>query len=198
MSSRLIIFAKNPIIGKTKTRISRKLGDEVALAIYYRLINKAQRITSDLPFDKVVYYSEFVDTEDSWDNSIYDKRQQVDRDLGARMDLAIREQFDEGFDKVVLIGTDIYELTSSIIKQAFMALDNSDVVLGPAKDGGYYLIGMKNADSSIFDITAWSTHSVFDETLKNIKRTYRTYTLLPELNDIDEPEDLEGTDLLTF
>ena len=115
MSSRLIIFAKNPIIGKTKTRISRKLGDEVALAIYYRLINKAQRITSDLPFDKVVYYSEFVDTEDSWDNSIYDKRQQVDRDLGARMDLAIREQFDEGFDKVVLIGTDIYELTSSII-----------------------------------------------------------------------------------
>ena len=73
MNRLLIIFARNPELGKTKTRLAKKLGDEVALAIYYKLINKMQEVTADLAVDKAIYYSSVIDKEDSWDNTIYQK-----------------------------------------------------------------------------------------------------------------------------
>lgn len=195
MTDTLIIFAKNPELGKTKTRIGRKLGDEVALAIYYKLIHQTQEITKDLKVSKVVYYSDFIDMEDSWDNSIYNKKKQVNDDLGKRMQIACKDELGSGANKVVLIGTDIYSLSGEVIENAFKKLDSSDIVLGPAKDGGYYLIGMKEPNSDVFNLNEWSHSKVFQETIDIIEKLGLKYSTVEMLNDIDEPEDLLGTDL---
>ncbi len=195
MNETLIIFAKNPALGHTKTRIGKKLGDEVALAIYYKLINRAQKVTKDLNCSKVVYYSDFIDTEDTWDNGLYIKKKQKSTDLGSRMAHAFEQEINQGAGKVILVGTDIYDLTSEIIEEAFTKLDDYDVVIGPAKDGGYYLIGMKQPNPKIFELEKWSTSTVFHETIKLIESEGTTWTKVTELNDIDESEDLVGTDM---
>ncbi|MEQ8924562.1 MAG: TIGR04282 family arsenosugar biosynthesis glycosyltransferase [Fulvivirga sp.] len=198
MTNHLIIFAKNPELGSTKTRIGTKLGDDVALAIYYSLIHRAQRVTANIKARKIVYYSSFVDREDSWDNNTFEKRRQVKKELGVRMATAINESFNENAKKVVLIGTDIYDLTPQIINDAFDQLSNHDVVIGPAKDGGYYLIGLSQPADSLFKLSAWSHSEVFNQTKELIGRAGLTFSLLPELNDIDEPDDLKGTNLEQF
>lgn len=195
MTDALIIIAKNPQLGKTKTRIGKKAGDQIALAVYNRLIRYTQEITKEVEAHRIVYYSDFIDTEDSWDNKLYSKQKQVDASLGERMSSALNDTLQKGYYKAVLIGTDIYELTTDIINSAFKMLDNADVVLGPAKDGGYYLIGMKKPHLEIFEISEWSTDKVLSETLELVKKEGLGYQLLTPLNDIDEPEDLLGTDL---
>ncbi|HNP18118.1 MAG TPA: TIGR04282 family arsenosugar biosynthesis glycosyltransferase [Fulvivirga sp.] len=195
MSNLLIIFARNPELGKTKTRLAKTLGDEMALAIYYKLLSHIQRITKDLDCDKTVYYSGHVDTEDNWDNEIYKKKVQKGHDLGEKMHNAINDGLQAGYKSVVLIGTDIYELTSGIIASGFEKLKSNDVVIGPAKDGGYYLIGMKSPSKAIFQISKWSTPNVFNETVALIEREKFSWAKTALLNDIDELEDLKGTDL---
>jgi len=195
MSNSLIIFAKNPELGKTKTRIGAKLGDDVALAIYYKLIHQTQEVTKGLNLNKVVYYSDFIDMEDSWDNTIYKKKKQIDADLGERMKIACKIELNNGANKVVLIGTDIYSLTEEVIIDAFKKLDTSDVVLGPATDGGYYLIGMKKTNASIFNLKSWSHPQVFKQTIALIEKEKLSHSTTLLLKDIDEPEDLLGTDL---
>uniref|UniRef100_UPI004049889E TIGR04282 family arsenosugar biosynthesis glycosyltransferase n=1 Tax=Fulvivirga sp. TaxID=1931237 RepID=UPI004049889E len=195
MSRLLIIFARNPELGKTKTRLAQTLGDEAALAIYYKLINKTQEVTVDLPIDKAVYYSSFIDREDSWDNEKYQKYLQKGDTLGEKMYYAIEEGISNGYQQVALIGTDIYTLTTDIIIKSFDLLNESDIVLGPAEDGGYYLIGMKRLEPSIFGLKEWSHSEVFSQTVKLIKNQGMSYSTTQTLNDIDKPEDLKGTDL---
>ncbi len=195
MSNLLIIFARNPEIGKTKTRLAAKIGDAAALAIYYKLVNHTQQITAELPCDKAVFYADFVDREDSWDNSKYQKHLQSGSDLGERMFNAIEAGLKMGYQNVVLIGTDIYELTSEIIIDAFQKLEMHDVVIGPAKDGGYYLIGMKQPHRSLFENMTWSHSNVFQDTLMRILKADLNLDQTILLNDIDEPADLLGTDL---
>jgi uncharacterized protein len=195
MNRLLIIFTRNPELGKIKTRLAKTLGDEMALAIYYKLLARAQHITHKLDCDKVVYYSSYADTEDNWDNRIYKKKVQKGHDLGERMFNAINDGLVAGYESVVLIGTDIYELTGEIIDNAFNKLAANDVVIGPAKDGGYYLIGMKKPNSNIFRLSAWSTPRVFSETVKYVEAENLTWAKTALLNDIDEPGDLKGTDL---
>lgn len=198
MSNVLLIFAKNPVLGKTKTRIGKKLGDEVALAVYYKLINKAQQVTSQLSCAKIICYSDFVDREDSWNNDVYDKKKQKGSDLGVRMFSAILQAHEDGYEKVVLIGTDIYDLRADIIIDAFEQLEKHDVVIGPARDGGYYLIGMRKPNENIFKVSTWSTASVLSDTIDLIKKENLSYVQMEMLKDIDEPEDLEGTDLISL
>lgn len=194
MTEALIIFAKNPVWGNTKTRIGNRLGHEVALAVYNRLIHRVQEVTGSLPYRKMVFYSDFIDAKDSWDNRHYLKQQQHGHNLGSRMAHALAYAL-SSHRKAVLIGTDIYELDADIIGEGFEALNRSDVVLGPAHDGGYYLIGMKKAEDALFALKQWSTPTVLEETLKIVRDRGLSYHLLPVLNDIDEPEDLLGTDL---
>ena len=195
MSRLLVIFARNPELGKTKTRLAKTLGDETSLAIYYKLINHAQQITNELPLDVAVYYSSFIDKEDSWDNKRFFKRLQKGNDLGEKMFNAIKEGFEMGYREVLLIGTDIYSLTDTIIMDGFEKLLNSDVVIGPAVDGGYYLIGMKKPHQSIFKLDEWSHSQVFSETLELLKEAKLSFSETFILNDIDEETDLVGTDL---
>ncbi len=194
MTKLLIVFCKNPLLGQVKTRLAKTLGDEMALAIYLKLINYTQNVVKAVDADVAVYYSDYVDTEDSWNNA-YIKKRQHGKDLGEKMFNAISEGLNMGYASVCLVGTDIYELTPGIIDGAFDKLNKSDVVIGPARDGGYYLIGMTRPDAKVFDISAWSTSSVLEETLLRVQEKGLGYAMLEALGDIDTEEDLQGTNL---
>lgn len=179
----LLIFVKNPVIGKVKTRIAKHLGNKKALEIYNFLLDHSVQITTPVDVVKQVYYSEEIWYNDIWDNRIYSKRSQEGSDLGERMGNAIKNGFNEGFTNIILIGSDIFDLNQHIIENAFLELKNHDYVLGPAEDGGYYLIGMKSLNSEVFKNKNWGTSSVLQETLDDLKE--KDLKILETLNDVD-------------
>ncbi|MDO6813942.1 TIGR04282 family arsenosugar biosynthesis glycosyltransferase [Tenacibaculum soleae] len=186
----LLIFTRNPELGKAKTRLAKTVGDETALEIYKFLLNKTNQVTKDLSCNKAVYYSVKVRKNDIWDATIYQKHQQNGNDLGARMQNAFQDSFDAGYEKVMIIGSDLYDLTPKIIEDAFLKLNSNDVVIGPAEDGGYYLLGMNLLQPHIFQNKDWGTSSVRKETLANLKD--KKVHLLTTLNDVDVFEDIEN------
>lgn len=121
--------------------------------------------------------------------------QQSGGDLGARMSAAFQTSFDLGIDKVAIIGTDCPKLKAEIIAKAFDELIDQDLVLGPAKDGGYYLIGLRRRIPELFDGIKWGTSEVFAETLMIAKNLGLNIAVLPTLADIDRPQDLLGLDM---
>jgi uncharacterized protein len=186
----LIIFYRNPELGKVKTRLAKTLGDEKALAIYLKLSSHTRAITENLAIDKVVYYSNYVDTEDVWPNTTFQKKLQNGNDLGEKMNNAFVEGFQSGYERVCIIGTDCFELSQDIIKQAFDQLHTNDAVIGPAKDGGYYLLGMKKHMPELFRNKMWSTDTVATDTIQNFKDLNITFAQLVVLSDVDEEKDL--------
>ena len=186
----LIIFVKNAEIGKVKTRLANTLGDEMALKIYYALLNHTREIAQVLPVNRLLFYSRFINEGDEWPNSYFQKHLQEGADLGERISNAFHLALDQ-FQKVVIIGSDCASLTSAIVEQAFTKLDEYPFVIGPAQDGGYYLLGMKHHSPTLFQDIAWSTEEVLPATLGKIKELNQTYFLLPELSDIDHAEDWE-------
>ncbi|OCK43721.1 glycosyltransferase [Tenacibaculum soleae] len=186
----LLIFTRNPELGKAKTRLAKTVGDETALEIYKFLLNKTNQVTKDLSCNKAVYYSVKVRKNDIWDATIYQKHQQNGDDLGAKMQNAFKNSFDAGYEKVMIIGSDLYDLTPKIIEDAFLKLNSNDVVIGPAEDGGYYLLGMNLLQPHIFQNKDWGTSSVRKETLANLKD--KKVHLLTTLNDVDVFEDIEN------
>ncbi len=189
----LIIFYRNPELGKVKTRLAKTLGDEKALAIYLKLSSHTRAITENLAIDKVIYYSNFVDTEDVWPNTTFQKKLQNGNDLGEKMNNAFAEGFQSGYERVCIIGTDCFELSRDIIKQAFDQLHTNDAVIGPAKDGGYYLLGMKKPIPVLFKNKAWSSDTVATDTIQNFKDLSLSYAQLAVLTDVDEEKDLPPT-----
>ena len=186
----LLIFTRNPELGKTKTRLAKSIGNETALAIYKFLLHKTNQVTQNLPCDKAVYYSVKIRRDDIWNENIYQKHQQKGEDLGIRMQNAFQNAFDVGYKKVVIIGSDLYDLTENHINKAFEKLDTNDVVIGPAEDGGYYLLGMKTLQTTIFTNKDWGTSTVRKDTLKDLEKV--DVHLLEKLNDIDVIEDIEN------
>lgn len=185
----LIIFTRNPELGKCKTRLAKTVGNEAALNIYKYLLEHTANISKDLKADKYVFYSENIKKDDLWKNDIFCKKLQFGHDLGARMENAFLELFQLGYEKTIIIGSDLLDLTTEHITEAFQTLSNHDIVIGPAKDGGYYLLGMKNIHSKIFKNKDWGTSSVLKNTLNDIQNS--TFSLLDELNDIDTFEDIK-------
>jgi uncharacterized protein len=186
----LIIFYRNPELGKVKTRLAATLGDERALAIYLKLVAHTRSIASEVDCDRVVWYSNFVDTEDNWPNDLFYKDRQTGETLGDRMQLAFDRAFQKGYQRVCVIGTDCLELTSEILNRAFNKLTIQDAVIGPALDGGYYLLGMKKLHSELFKNKVWSTNKVFENTVNDFEQLNLSFDLLPTLTDIDEEKDL--------
>ncbi len=191
-SSKLIVFVRNPIAGKVKTRLAKAVGDNEALNIYRMLLRHTKNHVLNVNADKEVSYSEKVEPEDEWAGSSFTKSIQKGQDLGERMKNAFRTGLTlEGFGKVVLIGSDCAELTDTILEEAFDILNNKDVVIGPAVDGGYYLIGMRKFFPEVFDKINWSTSRVFDQTIQRINKYGASYKTLELLRDVDELEDWE-------
>ncbi|MFC5190747.1 TIGR04282 family arsenosugar biosynthesis glycosyltransferase [Algoriphagus aquatilis] len=183
----LIIFQKNPIKGLVKTRLASTVGDELALSIYTFLLRKTFEEVEQIPQEKMVFFSDFIPGNNPNPNhSLY---LQEGVDLGEKMKNAFQKIFSMGFQKAVIIGTDCPELTHEFLNQAFNLLNQSDLVIGPAADGGYYLLGMKSAHSCLFQGIKWSTSQVFSRTLEQANHHNLTFSLLPKLHDIDEEED---------
>lgn len=187
----LIIFTKNPEAGKVKTRLAATLGEEEALAIYRQLLSHTVSVTEDLHVDKFVFYSSHIDQNDAWDSKHYYKEVQQGNELGERMQHAFSSIFQKGYDKTVIIGTDCPGLSAEIIINAFAYLRSHELAIGPAEDGGYYLLGMKQMHRELFDGIHWSTNTVLSTTIKKAFALQITYVLLPVLQDVDEEKDLQ-------
>lgn len=189
----ILIFTRNPELGKCKTRLAKTVGNENALIIYKMLLQHTANVVEKLPFDKAVYYSVKVRHHDLWDNSIYQKYQQNGTDLGLRMQSAFKNSFDKGYEKVLIVGSDLYDLKPQHIQEAFDKLDSHDITIGPAEDGGYYLLGMKTLQSKIFENKNWGTDTVREDTLKDLNT--KKVALLETLNDIDVYNDVKDYDI---
>jgi uncharacterized protein len=188
----LMLFVRNPELGKVKTRLAASVGPETALDIYLHLLRHTRDITQELPMDKVVYYSERIEENDLWPDQLYQKKlQPAAGDLGDKMKAAFEAAFADGYTSVVIIGSDCQQLTADIINEAFEGLENHEVVIGPALDGGYYLLGMQHLHPELFENKRWSTEHVFPDTLYDIERLHLSHTLLPYLSDVDKLEDLQ-------
>lgn len=191
MKDKVIIFIKNLTLGKVKTRLAASIGDESTLKIYSNLVEHTLSILLPIDVEKICYLSENIDHELPLipENFLIKKQQGVL--LGERMANAIEMEFNIFTKKIILIGTDCPEINQTIILKAFDELDHHDVVIGPAIDGGFYLIGLKKYHNSIFKNIIWSTNSVLLKTIENCQEASLSYYLLPPLSDLDDINDLE-------
>jgi len=193
----IIVFLKQPVKGRVKTRLAKTLGDDKALEIYIRLLNNiresVQRVSCDI---HLFYDSDAGVPHDPWKRDNYERWIQHGDNIGERMADAFDRIFERDYKKAVLIGADIWDLKPSDLENAFEFLGDNDVVLGPAVDGGYYLIGMKQRAPYLFSLKNWSHAKVYADTLELCSRHDLSAAPIRKLKDIDEQEDLEGTDLV--
>ena len=191
--SLILVFVKHPEVGKVKTRLAKTIGHEAALAIYRSLLEYTKGLVLQLEVDTCVFYGNMIPDTDLWKEASFNRKLQYGEDLGARMNEAFSWAFGEGYKKVVIIGSDCAELTVEILEKAFERLEKYEYVIGPAKDGGYYLLGMKALLPSLFKHKAWSTDTVFTDTIEDLEASSKPFICLPTLSDIDTEEDLKGT-----
>lgn len=185
----LIIFTRNPELGKCKTRLAKSVGDEAALNIYKYLLQHTANVSKKVDAERFVFYSEAIQQHDIWDNNHFNKKLQKGNDLGERMQNAFKDLLNLGYKNVLIIGSDLLDLNETIIESAFKKLDTNNVVIGPAEDGGYYLLGMKTLHKSIFTNKNWGTENVRKDTLNDLQKC--NVSLLQELNDIDTFDDMK-------
>ena len=191
MKNALILFVRHPELGKVKTRLAKDIGEQAALNIYVQLLQHTRDITYALDCDKFVFYTDEIIENDIWEEACYLKRKQCAGDLGERMKYAFDELFHAGYDKVIIIGSDCPGLSSGFIITAFEVLNEMDAVLGPAADGGYYLLGLTKMEEGIFKCKQWSTDSVLADTICDLNNFGLRYFLLPALHDVDTKNDLD-------
>ncbi len=184
MRQALIVFIKKPTEGKVKTRLAHTIGHFEAVRIYEKLLRKTEQIIKPLNQDVFIYSDDYFDGFFEG----YTWRLQKGEDLGVKMHHAFEEIFDEGYQKISIIGSDCFELTTAILQDSFQR--KSDTVIGKSTDGGYYLLGLTQNNSAFFSEIEWSTDKVFEQTYKQIESVSMNYSLLPTLTDIDTVEDL--------
>jgi rSAM/selenodomain-associated transferase 1 len=186
----LILFIKNPVKGRVKTRLAKKLGDEQALAVYLLLLQHTRAAAIQTDAARIIAYSDFIPESDEWDPALFLKSLQSGQDLGQRMFQALASAL-ESHPATILAGGDIPQLSPEILTEGIRQLQRHDLVIGPASDGGYYLIGMKRPEPRLFEGIAWSTPSVFQQTLAKARALRLSAHILPTLHDVDEAEDWE-------
>lgn len=189
----VIIFLRYPRNGQVKTRLAKTTSSEFATNFYKACAENLVRITKKISsINRFAFFSNKAESEEikSWlGGKLFYAHQEGD-DLGSRMKNAFEKVFSTGSQKVIIIGTDIPDLSKELICNAFNSLDTNDVVIGPSEDGGYYLLGVKKMHAKLFERIEYSTSSVLSETLARVKDLNLTYHLLPVLPDIDTEEDL--------
>jgi rSAM/selenodomain-associated transferase 1 len=190
-STALVIFVRNPILGQVKTRLAKDIGDERALAIYLQLLEHPLKITRSLSFRKFIYYADEVSDYDLWSVPGYTKRMQSGTNLGERMLNSFKELFEQGFTRIVIIGSDCLQLQTENLQEAVTLLESNTAVIGPASDGGYYLLGLTKLYPELFVNKPWSTNQVLTKTIDDFNNQGISYALLEELSDIDDITDLE-------
>lgn len=188
MENLVIVFAKNPELGKCKTRLAKSIGDEKALEVYQELIQHTATTISNVSSSRAVFYSEEIQTQDLWDDALFQKHLQSQGHLGQKMQAAFEWGFAKGYSKICIVGSDLFELSASDLENAFQELEVNDMVFGPANDGGYYLMGMTRFYEKAFLEKAWSTETVLEKTLNDLEGL--SIAFLETKTDIDTVEDL--------
>lgn len=172
-----------------KTRIAQTAGEEQAFQIYQELLRHTREVALRVDARRILFYSDFIEEKDEWSSQDFQKMVQHGADLGERMSNAFLLGLINPDDKAVIIGSDCASLVPEIVETAFAKLEDYPFVIGPATDGGYYLLGMRRHTPEIFTKIAWSTAEVLSDTLHKIKDLGERYYLLPKLSDIDFEED---------
>ena len=189
----IIIFVRYPEKGAVKSRLAPVLGEELVVSLYEAFVSD---LLATLERSGYPFRIAFTPAEREGDIfrcfGRHEGFPQAGTDLGERMKNAFQRCFSDGFTSVVLIGSDIPDLPPEIFAEAFAALDNSGAVIGPAADGGYYLIGFRKETfvPEVFGGIAWSTGTVFAETVARLERARVGVHRLPLWRDVDTPEDL--------
>lgn len=187
----LIVFAKNIVLGKVKTRLAKSIGDSEALNVYVRLYEITEKESLKVKgADLEIHFSDVI-LKSKWANS--NRFVQVKGNLGVKMKHAFEKAFEKGYQNVICIGTDLADQKAEIIENGFRQLIKNDFVFGPAEDGGYYLVGCSKKQLYIFDNKPWSTTLLLNETLAEIKTKQHSVALLETLNDIDTKDDLRNS-----
>lgn len=184
----ILVFCKAPQLGTVKTRLAAKIGAEKALAIYQSLMQKTFEVVNSIPVEKQIWYSEPHASVDKLPSKTEIHIQQG-QDLGQRMSNAFEKAF-RNFGPILIVGTDLWTLEKTDLNHAFKQLETHDVVIGPASDGGYYLLGMNTFYPSLFQNKTWSSDRVLQDTLADLKN--QSVFLLDQKNDIDTFEDLQN------
>lgn len=191
----IIVFARLPVEGKVKTRLAKDVGTDFAASFYKLCAEHTFNEILNLEgrgITPILFCSDEneIDEVKDWSNNKFQYYYQQGNDLGERMLNALNTVFDEGYKKVILVGTDAPGITAKLMNDALDSLGNYKCVLGPSEDGGYYLVGLNSAITSLFDGIEWSTDSVFSKTVKRLEKGNQSYLVLEKLIDIDTREDL--------
>ena len=181
-------------MGHVKTRLAAGVGDEKALEVYLKLLEITREAALQTDCIRHVFYSKEIENDD-WDDDQFNKHVQVGESLGERMQSAFETVLALGAKKAVIVGSDCPLLSSEIIENSFKILEEKDVAIGPATDGGYYLLGMKKSLPFLFGNKKWSTDSVFRDTINDLDANELHYGLTRELSDLDTIEDLKNSHL---
>lgn len=192
---RLIVFTRYPESGKAKTRLIPALGAEAAAVLHRQMTEFTLAYVKSLQQNRALSVEVWFAGGDraqmqAWLGSDLRYQPQPEGDLGDRMAQAFQSAFDSGVKAAIIIGTDCPELTDALLTQAFQALQQTALVLGPATDGGYYLIGLRQMVPDLFQSIAWSTDRVFQQTVTIARKLNLSITALPTLTDVDRPQDL--------
>ncbi|WP_194767384.1 TIGR04282 family arsenosugar biosynthesis glycosyltransferase [Tamlana sp. I1] len=183
----VIVFVKNIKPGHVKTRLAKTIGNDAAITIYKALLNITETVTKKLESDLLIAFSEHID-DNIWAHS--NKTVQQGGDLGERMKNAFQNGFNKGYERIILIGSDLPNLTANHINSGLEKLKKNTAVFGPAEDGGYYLIGLSQMQPYIFENKPWSETHLLELTLTELNKKQVPFATLDTLNDIDTIEDL--------
>lgn len=199
MNRAIIIFVTNPVLGKVKSRLAETLGDERALEIYLDLLKHTSTESSRVRADRFVFYSnELPDADELFPESDFIYELQEGNSLGERLLHAFDTIFDMGYSEVVYISNDCPDLSFDVMERAFQSLKEYEAVVGPTRDGAYYLLGLKELLPQLFEHKIWNSDTVFDSTLNDLITLHKVWYELPILSDLDTEEDLHYAKVKQF
>ena len=194
MSDKILLFIKYPNHGAVKSRLAESVGESTACALYKCFVDDILTTLKGINAQIVIcYYPVYLKEKmAAWLGRRYDYIPQIGENLGDRLQYCCNISLKEGAEKIIVLASDIPEISQEIIKNAFSQLEDNDMVIGPSEDGGYYLIGFKNKSyyNNIFEDISWSSKYVFQETLEKMDRCQLRYFILDTLNDMDTIADI--------
>lgn len=187
MNQLLMVFVKDSKKYPVKTRLKASIGKNKSIWIYNQILNKTARVTKNLKVDVAIFHYNSILSKNPFNNFSKWNKIQIGKNLGEKISNAFDWGFEKGYNKIIIIGSDLWELNEDIIYKGFFELNNYQVVIGPSIDGGYYLLGLNKKMPKLFQGIKWGTKSVLRNTINLLNN--KPY-ILPELNDIDTYEDL--------
>jgi len=187
MNQLLMVFIKDSSKYPVKTRLKTSIGKNKSIWVYNQILKKTVLVLKNIKSDIAVFHYNSIISKNPFKNFSKWNKIQIGKTLGEKISNAFNWGFEKGYKKIIIIGSDLWDLNEEIINTGFIELNKNKVVIGPSIDGGYYLLGLNKKMPKIFEGIKWGTQSVLAETLKLLE--HEPY-ILPELNDIDTFEDL--------